>query len=149
MPCEEYFHPLPEAQTKASVKVSKDVKKVVESNLWLSNDFPLKISSFLTVLKTLSIGGNANMNKMKEFLKNPSLKEVITTNGFPVKVQIPIGLLIKATVDFNKFKFLERSPELIQEVFSVPSDCSYVSRKEGMKTLENKKKRLAFANIAT
>ena len=26
------------------------------------------------------------MNKMKEFLKNPSLKEVITTNGFPVKI---------------------------------------------------------------
>ena len=66
--------------------MSKDVKKVVESHLWLSNDFPLKISNFLTVLKTLSIGGNANMNKMKEFLKNPSLKEVITTNGFPVKI---------------------------------------------------------------
>jgi hypothetical protein len=57
----------------------------------------------LTVLKTLSLGGNQNMSKMKEFLKNPSLKEVITQNGFPVKIQIPIGLLIKATVDFNKF----------------------------------------------
>jgi hypothetical protein len=52
-------------------------------------------------------------------------------------------------VDFNKFRFLESTPELIKELFTVPSDCSYVSRKEGMKTLENKKKRLAFANIAT
>ncbi len=89
------------------------------------------------------------MSKMKEFLKNPSLKEVITQNGFPVKIQIPIGLLIKATVDFNKFQFLNNTPEYVKEIFSVPSDCKYVSRKEGMKTLENKKKRLAIANLAT
>ena len=89
------------------------------------------------------------MSKMKEFLKNPSLKEVITQNGFPVKIQIPIGLLIKATVDFNKFQFLNNTPEYAKEIFSVPSDCKYVSRKEGMKTLENKKKRLAIANLAT
>jgi len=31
----------------------------------------------------------------------------------------------------------------------VPTDCKYINRKEGMKTLENKKKRLAFANLAT
>lgn len=57
------------------------------------------------------------MTKMKEFLKNPSLKEVITVNGFPVKIQIPVGLLIKATVDFNKFRFLENTPEYVKEVF--------------------------------
>jgi hypothetical protein len=89
------------------------------------------------------------MSKLKEFLKNQSLKEVITQNGFPVKVQIPIGLLIKATVDFNKFSFLENTPEFVKETFSVPTDCSYVSRKDGMKTLQNKKKRLAIANMAT
>ncbi len=89
------------------------------------------------------------MSKMKEFLKNPSLKEVITQNGFPVKIQIPIGLLIKATVDFNKFEFLNNTSEYVKKIFSVPSDCNYVSRKEGMKTLENKKKRLAIANLAT
>ena len=146
---EEYFDSDKVVADEKAVKVAKDVKKVVESQLWLSNEFPLKISNFLTVLKTLSIGGNANMNKMKEFLKNKSLKEVITTHGFPVKIQIPIGLSIKATVDFNKFEFLKNTPEYVKEIFSVPSDCKYVSRKEGMKTLENKKKRLAFANIAT
>ena len=103
----------------------------------------------MTVLKTLSITGNANMNKFKDFLKNKSLKEVILCHGFPVKIQIPIGMLIKATVDFNKFSFLQSTPELIEEIFQIPSDCKYVSRKEGMKTLENKKKRLAFANLAT
>jgi hypothetical protein len=64
--------------TDQAIKIAKDEKKTVESSLWLSNEFPLQISNFLTVLKTLSIGGNASMTKMKEFLKNKSLKEVIT-----------------------------------------------------------------------
>ena len=82
-------------------------------------------------------------------MKNDSLKNVIFKNGFPVKVEIPVALLIKATVTFNKFKYLETSPELIKETFSIPEDCHYICRKEGMKTLTNKKKRLAFANLAT
>lgn len=148
MKYDKYFEPVSEEEAMAT-KIAKDVKKTVESSLWLSNEFPLKIQNFLTVLKTLSLGGNQNMSKMKEFLKNPSLKEVITQHGFPVKIQIPIGLLIKATVDFNKFSFLNNTPEYVKEIFAVPSDCKYVSRKEGMKTLENKKKRLAIANLAT
>jgi hypothetical protein len=82
---EQYFKEITEEEVKA-LRVAKDVKKEVESSLWLSNEFPLKIQNFLTVLKTLSLGGNASMTKMKEFLKNPSLKEVITVNGFPVKI---------------------------------------------------------------
>lgn len=56
---------------------------------------------------------------------------------------------IKATVDFNRFTFLTNTPEYVKEIFSVPSDCSYICRKDGMKTLQHKKKRLAFANLAT
>lgn len=67
-------------------RVAKDVKKTVESNVWLSNEFPLQFKTFLTVLKTLSIGGNSSMQKMNEFLKNDGLKEVVSTSGFPVKI---------------------------------------------------------------
>lgn len=57
----------------------------------------------MTVLKTLSVSGNKSLSKIREFMKNESLKEVIYANGFPVKIQIPVGMLIKATVTFNKF----------------------------------------------
>jgi hypothetical protein len=56
---------------------------------------------------------------------------------------------VKATVTFNNFKYLENTPEFIKETFSIPDYCSYMCRKDGMKTLHNKKKRLAFANLAT
>jgi hypothetical protein len=95
----------------------------------------------MQVIDILSVSGNTNMKKMTEFLKNECLKEVISKNGFPVKVQIPIGMIVKATVTFGKFEFINEAD------FSVPIDCRIVSRKEGMKTMESKKKRLAVANV--
>jgi hypothetical protein len=35
----QYFAPVSEEEAKAT----KDVKKTIESSLWLSNEFPLKI----------------------------------------------------------------------------------------------------------
>ena len=71
MKYEEYFEEgNDDAEKTKATKIAKDVKKTVESYLWLSNEFPLKIQSFLTVLKTLTLGGNTSMQKMKSFLKN-------------------------------------------------------------------------------
>ena len=77
------------------------------------------------------------------------MKEVVKAHGFPVKIQIPLAMIIKATVTFNKFSYLENNEQNIKEIFEIPDYCEYMCRKEGMKTLTNKKKRLAFANIAT
>jgi len=120
--------------------------KEIETDLWLSNKFPLKFPQLMEVFDTLSLSGNANMKKMCEFLNDDCLKEVITSNGFPVKVQIPVGMIIKATVSFTKFRFLDEQ-NVEEEVFKIPSDYRHVPRKEGMKTLQSKKKRLAVANV--
>ena len=145
---DEYFNGMPGGEAEQR-KQLKDVTKNIESNLWLSNSFPLSIHSLMTVLKTFSISGNQSMSRIRDFLKNESLKQVITENGFPVKIQIPVAILVKATVTFNKFRYLDNTKEAIREIFTVPSTYTQVSRKVGMKTLTNKKKRLAFANLAT
>ena len=91
------------------------------------------------------------MQKIHEFLQNECLQEVANRVGFPVKIQIPVGMSIKALVTFGKFQFLEPpdKDEFVKEIFSVPDYCKMVSRKEGMKTMTSKKKRLAVANFAT
>ena len=66
---------------------------------------------------------------------------------------MPIDWSIKAEATFNKFRFLDASIDMTRDpqlanLFELPSDCKFVSRKEGMKTLTCKKKRLAVANIA-
>ena len=55
-------------------------------------------------------------------------------------------MIIKADATFNKFTFLTDAE---QHLFAVPPECKLVSRKEGMKTMTSKKKRLAVANLAT
>lgn len=129
---------------KPSNKNSKNDKIV--SELWLSKQFPLSFDHFRQVLDALSLGGNAQMNKIIEFLDNQCLKDVISENGFPVKIQIPIGIIIKATVTFTNFKFL--SAQFInKDLFTIPDEFKQVSRKEGMKVMESKKKRLVVANV--
>ena len=89
------------------------------------------------------------MQKINEFLQNDCLKDVVNRNGFPVKTQVPIGMIVKAMVTFGNFQFLqpENKEQYIRETFQVPDYCRLVSRKEGMKTMESKKKRLAVANV--
>lgn len=62
MSSEDYFNPSREEEEKDHLtKVHKDVNKQVECGLWLSNKFPLEIEAFLTVLSTLSMGGNESL----------------------------------------------------------------------------------------
>ena len=61
MTYENYFDKNYNPENNNNSKLSKDVKKQIESSLWLSNEFTLKVQNFLTVLKTLSIGGNSKM----------------------------------------------------------------------------------------
>ena len=102
----------------------------------------------MEVLETLAISGNASLQKMYEFLQDPSLQQVVGRGGFPVKIQIPIGMIIKADATFNKFRFLPQDDSLA-ELFLLPPECKLVPRSVGMKTMQNKKKRLAVANLAT
>ena len=41
------------------------------------------------------------MQKMQEFLNNECLQQVALEKGFPVKIQIPVGMSIKATATFS------------------------------------------------
>lgn len=93
------------------------------------------------------------MNKILQFLQNESLRDVVSKNGFPVKVQVPLGYSLKATVTFSNFTFLDRKKigtQISNNIFEVPGLSQgfiAVSRKEGMKTMESKKKRMAVANV--
>lgn len=80
----------------------------------------------MEVLDTLSLSGNTHMKKMQEFLHNDCLKEVISENGFPVKIQIPIGAIIKATVTFGNFQFLQKGN--YSELFQIPNNFKFVPR---------------------
>lgn len=128
------------------------------ANLWLSNEFELGPNDFFTILEVLQDGGNIGMQRLNTYLQNDIIKSTLNENGFPVKISIPFGFTINAKVVFNNFKYLksdEDPSELvlpentnsIKKLFKVPKGLKKMPRKEGMKTLKSKKKRLAFANF--
>ena len=55
-------------------------------------------------------------------------------------------MVVKATVTFGQFEFINKDNH-DATIFEIPAEYDLVSRKEGMKTLESKKKRLAVANV--
>ena len=59
---------------------------MIESQLWLCKEFPLRFEQFKEVLDTLAVSGMQSMQKIHEFLKHDSLEEVVSVAGFPVKV---------------------------------------------------------------
>ena len=106
----------------------------------------------MDVLDTLAISGHSSMEKINDFLKNECLRDAVDRNGFPVKIQVPIGIIVKALVTFGRFEFLKAdqvSKEFVKETFSIPDYCRQVSRRDAMKTLQSQKKRMAVANIVT
>ena len=100
--------------------MAKDVEKTVESQLWLSQDYPLQFDQFMEVLDTLAISGQASMQKIHEFLQNDCLKDVVSRNGFPAKIQVPIGMIVKAMVTFGNFEFLNPENREEQKVRTIP-----------------------------
>ena len=128
------------------------------AQLWLSNDFQLKPQEFFTILDTLQHGGSIGMQRMNNLLQHENLYNVMEEHGFPVKIEIPVGFTVSAKVTFNNFTYLNGRRRIndkilpddvddLDELFMIPQSLEKVSRKEGMKTMKNKKKRLAFANF--
>ena len=67
----------------------------------------MQFQQFMEVLDTLAISGQASMQKINEFLQNDCLRDVVSQNGFPVKIQVPIGMIVKAMVTFGNFQYLD------------------------------------------
>lgn len=90
-------------------------------NVFLSDEFPLKLKDLESLMIILS-RGNKLMRDLKDFLgKNQNLKSEIS--GFPVKVQIPINFAVKAVINFQNFKKFDgnvRNSEFHRDLFEIP-----------------------------
>ena len=106
-------------------EVTQEKKKIrrfrQDLNVFLSDEFPLKLKDLEALMIILS-RGNKLMRDLKEFLgKNENLKTEIS--GFPVKVQIPINFAVKAVINFQNFKKFDgnvRNSEFHRDLFQIP-----------------------------
>jgi len=121
----------------------KNYSKKFNCQIWMSHEFPIQIQKIQTVFETLAHGNEA-VSKLQEFLKDNKIQDFFVQNGFPVKIQVPVGYSIQAVVTFEKF---QPFPEAASGVFDIPTDYSLVKRKDGMKMMKSRKKRLVMAKF--
>lgn len=111
----------------------------------IAENFPLKTSHLVNLISSLS-SANEIVQKIKEFLKDPEVQIILGKNGFPIKIKIPINMLISVTVGFEEYKESVRENEF-DSLFSIPEFIKKVPRKE-MENLKNDfKKRIKYINM--
>jgi hypothetical protein len=133
-PCEEEE----EAEAREYGRVLQRRGKV---NCWTTRSFPLTLQAFLPVLELLS-SGHASLKPLHKFLASKSLSRYLPEDTFPVKVELPLNLSIKAVVTFTRCDLVSSDAS----VFVLPS-YPLESRKIAQKTLTCPRKRMLLANL--
>mmetsp|Transcript_31495 Transcript_31495/g.31195 ORF Transcript_31495/g.31195 Transcript_31495/m.31195 type:complete len:113 (-) Transcript_31495:24-362(-) len=110
--------------------------------MWISQEFPFTLSKFLPILKLLSTS-SSTMMKLYKFLSSDNLANIVPVDSFPIKLDIPITMSIRAVVNFTKFQLLPAGSDNFVEI----PNYSTQSRKVAQKTLTCPKKRLFLANL--
>ncbi|KAI8914203.1 GPCR-chaperone-domain-containing protein [Gorgonomyces haynaldii] len=102
----------------------KQKTQTLKATLWMYNgdpqvksiqadDFPLKISNIVPILDLVGMGTNDHIRSLNEFFN------VQLPNGFPVQVELPIGILpISGLIRFENIKMTKSDPAL----FDIPKE---------------------------
>ncbi|MES1913422.1 MAG: hypothetical protein MHM6MM_005615 [Cercozoa sp. M6MM] len=97
----------------------KGHRKNVKSTLFLARDFPLTYDDLMPVL---DVGASASrtLEKLQQYLSE------VREHGFPVKLEMPLFMVLTATASFNNFRWLAKDERTAQEFpdefFRVPRD---------------------------
>ena len=124
----------------SSKEPSRTLIKSSKASVWLSDSFPFSLKNFLPVLQIIS-ESNSTIKKLYNFLSDQNLLHQIGPDSFPVKIDIPLTLSVKAVVTFDKFQNLTDSKAL-----ELPN-YGFESRKKAQKILTCPKKRVILANL--
>ncbi|KAM3137367.1 hypothetical protein pb186bvf_010547 [Paramecium bursaria] len=111
-------------------------------SIWICKNHFLRFQDFNNIVSFLA-KGNPLLDKLSKVFERPEVQQIMSIDGFPVKVQIPFQFSIYATIQFQNFSPLNSK----LDYFDIPKQFKYKSRKLAQKTLENKQKRLLLANL--
>jgi ankyrin repeat protein len=114
--------------------------KKSKAYVWLSENFPFALQEFLPVLELVG-ESNPSIKKLHNFLAESNLLNTVPSSSFPVKIDIPLTMTVKAVVTFEKFQIIDDPAPLNLPNYSVQS------RKTAQKILTCPKKRLFLANL--
>ena len=84
------------------IKFKNEKEKKLKASLWITENFPLKSSSVLRMINSISTA-NQILYKVKEFLTHENVRKILENNGFPVKIKIPLTFFLDIDITFTNF----------------------------------------------
>jgi len=118
-------------------------EKKGSASIWFAQNFPIRLKDLLPILQFLS-KGNDLLQKMESLLAREEVASITSQNSFPMKVQLPVALGIKANIVLTKYEALDNVN--VQELFFPPDGFEYMNRKDAQKTTLRRQKRLLLSN---
>lgn len=90
-------------QKKLIENFGKSKEKTLSASVWIADNFPFKPIYLVNMINSLS-SANEFIEKIKEFFKDPEVEKIIKNNGFPIRIRIPLNILVDITVTFYNFR---------------------------------------------
>lgn len=126
--------------------LGKSKDKNHSAHFWVAENYPFKSDYFINTIKSIN-SSNEVMDKIKEFFNDHEVINVLSRGGFPVKIRIPVNLLIDVTVKFHNYKEIDKQSKEYCNLFNVPSHIEKIPRKVSENIKEDFKKRMKYINI--
>jgi hypothetical protein len=93
----------------------KQIKKQsINVHLTKNHEFDLNVNSLIN-----SSAGNSLMKKMEAVLSKKVVEEIIK-EGFPIKIQIPMSLSLRANVYIKRFERIKPQHNIDSSFFQIP-----------------------------
>ena len=79
-------------------------EKKASASVWFAQNFPIDLKQLLPILQFLS-KGNDMLQKLESLLAREEVIAITSQNSFPMKVQLPVALGIKANIVITKYEY--------------------------------------------
>lgn len=97
----------------------KQDKKPLKANIWMTEDFPVKVEILLNILEVMA--PFKHFSKLKDFI------QLKIPPGFPVKVEVPVLPTIAATVTFQSYAECDHDKSMFEIPDNYQEDSAHFS----------------------
>ena len=98
--CEKLVQPESNNLSGLTPMITKSARRTFSANIWLCQDHPLSIETFLPLLQVLSFSSK-QIRKLEQSIARFDLPR----DRFPLKAKVPVFMLVEATFQFQNLQF--------------------------------------------
>ncbi|CAM9627044.1 unnamed protein product, partial [Phaeothamnion confervicola] len=102
-------------------KPHRKVEKRLKATMFMADTFPIQLADVMPIIEVMAMKDDL-IQRLRSVLTSAG----VPRHGFPVKINVPLVLSVKAVVSFENFS--QDPASLSDDVFELPRDYAYSAR---------------------